>query len=189
MYRGLFVHTGALWNHNAPKLVLARCMPCLATPLLDFHFYMPLNLPTCVYTTQEANLYSVHTIEGSTGLSAPQMGCHMEHFCCNSSSSLYNRCPLYCYERTKRVPRVRLWDLNPWAYWLQPWGLALKPSATTDSENYHICSGHGEGDMLQIREQRLCVTEPICPCVILWDFSSFLWETYRSRNFVDILTF
>ena len=79
-------------------------------------------------------------------------------FRCNSNSSLYNRYHLYCYKRTRRVPRVQLWDLNPWAYWLQPWDVALKPSATTDSEYCHICSRLGQGDMLQ--EYTLL---PLCP--------------------------
>ena len=70
-------------------------------------------------------------------------------FRCNSNSSLFNRRHLYCYERTKRVPRVQLWDLNPWAYWLQSWDVALKPSATTDSDHIHFYSGLGQRDMLQ----------------------------------------
>ena len=60
------------------------------------------------------------------------------------------RSHLYCFERTKRVSRIQLWDLNPWAYWLQPWDVALKPSATTDSDHIHVYSGLGQGDMLHI---------------------------------------
>ena len=36
------------------------------------------------------------------------------------------RSHLYCFERTKRVSRIQLWDLNPWAYWLQSWDFAPK---------------------------------------------------------------
>ena len=48
---------------------------------------------------------------------------------------------------------VKLWDLNPWAYWLQPWDIALKPSATTDSEFYHICSRIGQDKTRQDKEK------------------------------------
>ena len=48
---------------------------------------------------------------------------------------------------------VKLWDLNPWAYWLQPWDIALKPPATTDSEFYHICSRIGQDKTRQDKEK------------------------------------
>ena len=32
-------------------------------------------------------------------------------------------------------------DLNPWAYWLQSWDVALKPSATADSHHCHWLVG------------------------------------------------
>ena len=56
-----FLHTQGHQAQNAPKLVLARCRSCLATPLLDFHLFMPLHLPTsCVHYPGNIHLYSVH---------------------------------------------------------------------------------------------------------------------------------
>ena len=56
---------------------------------------------------------------------------------------------------------VKLWDLNPWAYWLQPWDIALKPPATTDSEFYHICSRIGQD---KTRQDRKRVINLVGPC-------------------------
>ena len=61
-----FLYTQGHQDQSAHKLFLARCMSCLATPLLDFHLYMPLHLPTsCVYTIQERFICTVYTLGGS----------------------------------------------------------------------------------------------------------------------------
>ena len=68
-----FLYTQGHQAQNAPKLVLARCMSCLATPLLDFHLFMPLYLPTsCVHYPGNIHLYSVYNWGVLTGLSAPR---------------------------------------------------------------------------------------------------------------------